>query len=109
MARPTSRSRRQTPIPSINLEGLSAKTVEFERKETTSERDQRLKKDWWSFVVEDFLATVVAFIVLIALVAISTVLLFRSTLPDDRHFATSTLAAVGTAVVGFAFGKATKK
>ena len=106
MARPERRS----PVPSlISAEGVVTKKVELERKETSDERDHRLKKEWWSFVVDDLLATVVALGVLIALVAISTVLMFRSTLPDDRHFATSTLAAVGTAVVGFAFGKATKK
>ena len=90
---------------SLEVEG----DLRVKRRETPAERDQRLRKEGWSFVVDDLLARFIAFVVLIALVAISTVILFRSTLPEDRHFATSTLAAVGTAVVGFAFGRATKK
>lgn len=103
------RSRRQTPIPSINLEGLSAKNVELGPAESAKERDLRLWKEKWSFIVNELLASIVAFGVLLALVVFSFIILVRaSSSPDDRKFATALLAAVGSAVAGFVFGRGKK-
>ncbi len=109
MARPTNRSRRQAPVPFIVPDGLSAKRIEFEPSEDNRERDHRLWKDKVSFLVNDVLASIIAFAVLLALVVFSFVTLVRaSATPEDKRFATSMLAAVGTAVAGFVFGKGKK-
>ena len=106
MARTTSQSRRQSPVPFIIPDGLSAKKIEFEPAEDNKERDHRLRKDWWSFFVNDVLASIVAFAVLLTLVVFSFATLIRaSSTPDDRRFATSMLTAVGPAVAGVVFGK----
>ncbi len=109
MARPSNRSRRQSPVPFIIPDGLSAKKIEFEPSEDTRERNHRLWKDKISFLVNDVLASIIAFTVLLALVVFSFVTLLRTgASQDDKRFATSMLAAVGTAVAGFAFGKGKK-
>lgn len=62
-----------------------------------------------SFWVNDVFASILAFIVLLALVVFSFVTLVRmSSTQEDKRFATSMLAAVGTAVAGFVFGKGKK-
>lgn len=90
-------------------DGLAVKKIELEPAEDHKERDQRLWKDKISFLVNDVLASIVAFGVLLALVTFSFVTLVRgSSTPEDRKFATSMLAAVGTAVAGFVYGKGKK-
>ena len=108
MARPSNRSQRQKSTSSVIPEGMISRKIELEFKEDRAEPNLRLWQAKYSFVVNDVLTTIIALGVLITLVVVSTVILFRSTLPDDRHFATSTLTAVGTAVVGYALGKSQK-
>ena len=87
-------------------QGLTTKEIKFEPAESVKERDRRLRKEWWSFVVNDLIASAIAYAVLIAVVVFSFWTLARSSAtPDDRKAATSMLAAVLAAVAGFVFGR----
>ncbi len=106
MARPSNRSPRKSPLSFMVPQGMTTKEIKFEPAENAKEREHRLRKDWWSFVVNDLVASVIAYVVLMAVVVFSFWTLAKSSAsPDDKKFATSMLAAVLAAVAGFVFGK----
>ena len=85
---------------------MTTEEIKFKPSASVKERDHRLRKEWWSFVVNDLIASAIAYAVLIAVVVFSFWTLVRaSATPDDRKVATSMRAAVLTAVAGFVFGR----
>jgi hypothetical protein len=108
MARPSVRKNTEDlkvlQIPHGIIEELRFKPSEDER-----ERDHRLRKDFLSFLVKDLLASFIAFLIVIGATIYSLWALMHPSLSkEERQWAMSMLASLGTAVVGFVFGKATK-
>jgi Sec-independent protein secretion pathway component TatC len=109
MARPTDRSKHQSTVPLFVPEGMVAKEIKLEPIEDNLERKHRIWKDKISFLVNDILASFIAFAVLIGIITYSIWSLTRPDLTkEDKQFAISILTSAGTAVVGFVFGKAKK-
>ena len=109
MARPANHSRNQAPVQVLVPEGMVAKEIKLEPVEDNLEKKHRIWKDKISFLVNDILASLLAFTVLTGVVLYSFWILSQVGLArEDRQFAISILTSAGTAVVGFVFGKAKK-
>jgi hypothetical protein len=83
--------------------------VEIKTTEHPTELDHRLRKEFLSFVVKDLSAYGVAIlIVLIVLIYCFSVLVLRSSSPEQKSWAMSVLTSILTGAIGFAFGKTSK-
>ncbi|MFO0950805.1 MAG: hypothetical protein U0835_06550 [Isosphaeraceae bacterium] len=90
-------------------QGMTVEPVTFKPLEDQKERDQRLRKDFLSFVVKDLLATTVAIAILLAAAVVAFALLLRSSSTvEEKRFAITILSSILSALVGFVFGKAVK-
>lgn len=110
MARPSSRARNQVIVQTFRIpEGMTVKELKPEPTEDELDRSHRLWKDKLSFLVTGLPAYILAFLVVFGSMVYSFWVLAHPSMPrEDRQFAMSMLMSLGTAVVGFIFGKATK-
>jgi hypothetical protein len=91
---------------------LDPKVVRFgiETREDPKERDERLRKEFLSFLLKDLSTYVLAvLIVLVAIVSCSVVLVRRESTLQEKSWAMSVLSSIFTGAVGFAFGKSASK
>jgi hypothetical protein len=112
MTRPSSgRAKKQSDVDSIILPSGMAVEGEYRFKppESAIEKKHRLRKDFLSFLVKDLLAYLIASLIIIVATSYSFwMLMHPERSREERQWAMSMLTALGTAVVGFVFGKATK-
>jgi hypothetical protein len=110
MARAPNKPKSQLNVKSVVIpEGMTVKEFKLEPTEDELDRKHRIWKDKLSFLVKDLLAYILALLLVFCSMIYSFWILAHQNLPkDDRQFAMSLLTALGTAVVGFVFGKATK-
>ena len=111
MARPSSsRAKNRFEPDSLTIpDGTELVEYRLKRAESLVERRARLRQEFLAFLVKDLLAYLVAFglIGIAALYCFSVLLKHGETL-EDRRWAMSIVGSLLTALVGFAFGKATK-
>ena len=91
---------------------LDPKRVRFEIEtlEDPKEKEERLRKEFLSFLFKDLSAYVAAIlIVLVAIVSCFVVLVLRESTLQEKSWAMSVLSSIFTGAVGFAFGKSASK
>ncbi|CAN5901557.1 hypothetical protein BH23PLA1_BH23PLA1_21230 [soil metagenome] len=110
MTKPTSPAKNRANPDSLTIpRGTELVEHRIRRSEKEIERRYRLSQGYWSFLVKDLLAYLIAFAIVIATAFYCFWVLMRSgPSAEERRWAISILTSVLTAVVGFAFGKATK-
>jgi hypothetical protein len=107
---PSSRSPKAKEANALVIpDGMKADEITIRPIEDETERAQRLRKDYLSFIVKDLLATCVAMVVIVSSAAIALVMLARSSSSlEERRFAITIVSSTLTALVGFVYGKAVK-
>jgi hypothetical protein len=107
---PSSRSPRAKDANALVIpDGMKADEITIRPIEEETERTQRLKKDFLSFIVKDLLATCLAMVIIVSSAVIALILLARSSSTlEERRFAITILTSTLTALVGFVYGKAVK-
>jgi hypothetical protein len=106
----TERSKDPKPFDLVSLPDPKHFEYGIRTREDPKEKEDRLRKEFLSFLFKDLSAYAVALlIVLVALVSCFVVLVLRDSTLQEKTWAMSVLSSIFTGAVGFAFGKSASK